>query len=116
MFIGKDRVYAGAIIAALLLFFTTILGFTGTRTLFFFALLYFIPSYIILNWFDIGASEKVIFSIFLGIGIFPSIAYGIGFLTGSLKAALWLTLVLMLGLGILLNLVFKPNKTEHKSL
>lgn len=66
--------------ALILAFFYFILGFSGMMTTLGIMLLFMLPTYLILNNFDLEQDEKIIFSFFIGIGIFPAIAYWLGML------------------------------------
>jgi len=65
----------GIIIVVILLFFYIILGFSGMMAVLGHILLFIVPIYLILNNFDLGQDEKIVFSFFLGVGIFPSLVY-----------------------------------------
>ena len=67
--------FIGIIIAAILLFFYFILGFSGMLAALGHILLFIVPIYFILNNFDLAQDEKIVFSFFLGVGIFPSLVY-----------------------------------------
>ena len=60
------------------------------------------PVYLILNNFDLTSEEKLIFSFFLGIGIFPSIVYLLG-LVISFRIGIIITFILMILIGFALK-------------
>ena len=79
-----------------MLFFTLIFGLTGLKVIIGVAFLLFLPIYLILNNFDLKTEEKIIFSIFLGLGIYSSFVYILGLLFNSIKIAMIVTFILLL--------------------
>ena len=72
-------------------------------------LLFMLPTYLILNNFSLEQDEKVIFSFFIGVGIFPSITYWLGMLI-SFRMAILITFIFLSALGIYLPLINKASK------
>ena len=56
-----------------------LLGITGFRTMMGYAAVVFLPFYIIFNNFSLSPGEKLAFSFFAAITIFPSLVYWLGF-------------------------------------
>ena len=56
------------------------LGFAGLRTVFMIIAVMFMPVYLIFNKLNLSHGEKIIFSFFASITIFPSLVYWLGFL------------------------------------
>lgn len=100
-----DKTTAGIIIALIAFFSLIFLGFTGLRVIFGMLLVFFLPFYLILNNFDISQSEKIFFSFFIGLGIFPAIVYWLGVFI-SLKIAVIIAFVLL----VLASFVIKKAK------
>jgi hypothetical protein len=75
------------------------LGMTGARTFLAACLLFVLPAFLILDRFDLGLDEKLLFAFFLGIGLFPVPVYYLGMLIG-IRAAMAVTFVLSCGVGI----------------
>ena len=67
--------FIGIIAVAMLVFFYFILGFSGMMAVLGIMLLFILPIYLILDNFDLKQDEKIVFSFFLGVGIFPSLVY-----------------------------------------
>lgn len=61
--------------AVILLVLYFILGFSGMMSALGHILLFIVPIYLILDNFDLRQDEKIFFSFFLGVGIFPSLVY-----------------------------------------
>ncbi len=80
---------------ALLLFFYILFGFKADLFLIS-IILVAVPFYLILSLFELNESEKIIFSVFIGIGLFSSLTYWLGFLFSSLKIAASATFVLLI--------------------
>ena len=88
--------------ALILIFMYFILGLAGLMTALAIMLLFMLPVYLILDNFDFEQDEKIIFSLFASIGVFPSIAYWLGMLI-SFKIAIITTFALLLGAAYLLR-------------
>lgn len=54
-------------------------GISGLRTALGIFVFIFLPFYLILNNFDLSQSENAVFSFFIGITLFPSLVYWLGF-------------------------------------
>lgn len=70
--------FIGIIAVVILAFFYLILGFSAMLTVFGIMLFLMLPTYFILDNFNLEQDEKIVFSFFIGAGIFPSIAYWLG--------------------------------------
>ncbi len=97
-----DKTTTIIILILIALFSLIFLGFTGFRTIFGMLLVFFLPFYLILDNFELQKSEKVIFSFFIGVGIFPAIVYWLGVLI-SFRLAIAITFVLLIVVGVLLR-------------
>src|SRR3989344_8673726 len=84
---------------AAMAFFYYLLGFSGMMSVFGIMLLFMLPTYLILNSFSLEQDEKLIFSFFIGVGIFPSITYWLGMFI-SFRIAILITFFLLLAIGI----------------
>ena len=80
--------------ALILAFFYFVLGFSGMMTALGIMLLFMLPTYLILNNFDLEQDEKIIFSFFIGVGIFPAITYWLGMLI-SFRIAIFITFAIL---------------------
>lgn len=67
--------FIGILTAVILLFFYLILGFSAMMAVLGIIILFIAPIYLVLDSFGLGQDEKLVFSFFLGAGIFPSIVY-----------------------------------------
>ena len=83
-----------------LIFSYLILGFSGMMAVVGIVLLFMLPIYLILNNFELEQDEKIIFSFFIGVGVFPSITYWLGLLI-SFRIAILITFVMLLITAIL---------------
>lgn len=90
-----------------LLFFLILFGLSGLKLIIGIGLLYILPFYLILDKFNLDKTEKLFFSFFIGIGIFPSIVYYLGILFNSIRIAIVVTFILLLGLGLVLRKIKK---------
>jgi len=97
-----DKITMEIILILIGLFSFIFWGFTGFKIIFGILLVFFLPSYLILDNFNISRSEKIIFSFFIGIGVFSSIAYWLGVFI-SFKLAIAITFVFLVLVGVLIK-------------
>tara|TARA_B100000315_G_C14595441_1_gene598746 strand:+ start:21 stop:350 length:330 start_codon:yes stop_codon:yes gene_type:complete len=98
----ENMAFIGILIAVILIFFFYILGFSGAMSALGIILIFVLPTYFILNNFKLDNDEKIVFSFFIGVGIFPSIAYWIGTFI-SFKLSIFITFLILLGVGFLVK-------------
>lgn len=99
--------YGGAIAAVAAGAGFMLFGITGARTVLGILLLFFLPSFLILSHFKLELQEKLFFSLFLGLGLFPLIAWYLGRAAGSLRLGALLAFLLLCGAGIALRFLKK---------
>lgn len=107
-----DKTTIAIILILIALFSFIFLGFTGFRTIFGMLLVFFLPFYLILDNFDLSRSEKVIFSFFIGVGIFPAIVYWLGVLI-SFRISILVTFFLLIAIGFFLKKYKKTKNNEN---
>ena len=71
--------FISAAAAVILAFFYFILGFSGMMAALGIMLLFIAPTYFILDNFELSQDEKIVFAFFIGVGVFPILAYWLGF-------------------------------------
>ena len=86
-------------VAAFVLF-----GFTGFRTILAIALLFIVPSLLLLKNTGLDAEEKIMFSLFIGLGMFPLLVFSINQLLPSFRVSAVAALVLTAIAAFLINL------------
>lgn len=96
----------GIMSLALIIFSYLLLGFSGAMAVFGIMLLFVLPMYLILDNFNLNQEEKIVFSFFLGIGIFPAIAYWLGMVI-SFKAAILVTFLVLTAAGVFMRKYLK---------
>ncbi len=84
-------------------FFLVLFGITGARTIIAIPLFFFLPFYLILNNFELPAGEKIVFSFFIGLGIFSSFVYYISILVSSVRIAIAITFVILIAAAFLIK-------------
>jgi len=89
------------VILTIMIFSFALFGITGIRVVFGLILMWF-PFYLILNHFEITLGEKFVFSLVLGITLFPSIVFLIGFLI-SFRMAIAVTFLLLMAVFFLIR-------------
>jgi apolipoprotein N-acyltransferase len=92
----------GISVAVMLTFLMILLGFSGMLTILGIMLLLIVPIYLTLDNFELGQDEKLVFSFFLGAGIFPSITYWIGFFI-SFKIAILITFLFLAATSVVIR-------------
>lgn len=98
--------FIGILAAIILIFFYIILGFSGMMSILGIAIIFIFPTFLILNNFDLDTDEKIVFSFFIGTGVFPSIAYWMGTLI-SFKISIAITFIFLLIIGFLIKKFYK---------
>mgnify|MGYP001066280491 FL=1 len=98
--------FIGIIVAVILVFFYFILGFSGMMAALGIILLFIVPFYLILDNFNLDQDEKIIFSFFIGVGIFPAIVYWLGMII-SFRLAILITFGVLIVIGYLVRKVRK---------
>jgi len=104
----ENIVFIAIIVIIILAFFYFILGFSGMMTVLGIILLFIVPVYFILNNFDLKQDEQIVFSFFLGVGIFPAITYWLAIFI-SLRISIFITFILLIVVGISIG-KFRKNK------
>jgi len=100
--------FIGIIVVVILAFFYFILGLSGMMTVLGIILLFMVPIYFILDNFELGQDEKLIFSFFLGVGIFPSITYWLGLFI-SFRLSIFITFIILIVVGFIIKKVWKKD-------
>jgi|TARA_B100001971_G_C18194958_1_gene540890 hypothetical protein len=95
-----NREFGIGILALIIIFSFILFGFTGVKVVGGAILLFFLPFYLILDNFDIEFGEKIVFSFFMGIGVFSIFVYYLGFVVNSIRVAIVVTFLLLVGVGL----------------
>ena len=98
--------FIGIMVAIILVFFYFILGFSGMMAALGIILLFIVPFYLILDNFDLSQDEKIVFSFFIGVGIFPAIVYWLGIII-SFRIAIFITFILLVVVGLMVRKFYK---------
>ena len=93
-------------------FFLILFGITGLRTFLGFVLLFFLPTYLIFKNFDLEPEEKIAFSFFIGLGVFPTCAYYLGLLFSSMILAILISFILLMAIAIIFNLKYSKHRRK----
>lgn len=101
----------------LLLVYAYLFKFTGIRFIFT-VLIFILPSYLILNLFELDEPEKIVFSFFVSISIISSSVYWLAFVTKSIRMAFLLAVFLILASVFILTALKTKKlflfKEKHK--
>lgn len=93
--------FLSVIILTIMIFSFVLFGITGARVVFGIIVMW-IPFYFILSHFDITLGERFVFSLILGVTLFPSIVFLIGFLI-SFRLAIAVTFLLLMAVFFLIR-------------
>lgn len=108
----EDLIFSGIVIAILATFFYYILGLSGAVSALAIILLFIVPAYFILDNFELGKDEKIVFSFFISAGIFPIFSYWLGTVM-SFKLAIIITFAVLIAAGILVRRSRKSKKSKE---
>ena len=100
--------FIGIIMVVILAFFYFILGFSGMMAVLGIILLFIVPIYLILDNFELDQDEKIVFSFFIGVGIFPAIVYWLGMII-SFRIAIFITFIVLIVVGFVVRKFWKKN-------
>ena len=93
--------FSSIALPAILIFSFVLFGITGMRVVLGIVFVS-LPFYFILNNFELSQAEKFVFSILLGLTIFPSLAYIFGLLI-SFRIAILLAFIIFLAVAFVLT-------------
>jgi hypothetical protein len=103
-----------AAIVLILLEVAILFGFTGLRTVAGILIFFTLPVYLILDNFKLNRIEKVFFSIFIGFGLYPTSVWYVNRIIPSLTLSIFITSIILVGIGLLLKRYLKKNIVEEK--
>jgi len=106
MKINNKNLAIAALLMILLLSFI-LFGVTGFRTIFGMFLLLFLLIYLILSNFKLGGDEKIFFSFFIGIALFPLLVWYLNRIVPSLRVTILVTFILLILIGLFLRKRFR---------
>lgn len=111
----QNWVIAAVILVIIFLFFGFVYGIIGIRLIIGIFVLYFTPFYFILRNFDLGIEEKILFSLFIGIGVVPIMIYYVSRIVGSLRSSIITSFVLIILIAIGINIYTKKYKNKKET-
>ena len=89
-------------LAIITLYSSVLFGLTGARTILSMALLFIVPVFVFLARTSLELEEKIFFSLFIGLGLFPLAAWTTNQLLPSFRLSVVVALVLVVVLGFFL--------------
>ena len=92
----------GIVLIVAMAFFYFILGLDGMMSVLGIFLLFIAPMYFILGNFGLEEDEKLVYSFFIEVGIFPSLVYWIGLFI-SFKIAIAISFIILVIMGFLIR-------------
>lgn len=107
-----DKMTLVVILILIALFSFIFLGFVGFKVIFGMLLVFFLPFYLILDNFDLSLSEKVIFSLFIGLGLFSVLVYWLGVFI-SFRLAIAISFVLLILIAFVIRRVRKSKNSKN---
>lgn len=105
----STKLTAGIITTAFALFGLWLFGFTGLKLVLLSSIVFVLPVYLILARFELSTSEKVFFSLFLGLVLVPVPVYWLGTLI-SFRLSIAILALLLLTLGFFMR---KKGNQHH---
>jgi len=90
------------IVVLIVLFILLLFGFTGLKTVLIIPL-FVIPFYLISKKFELKEDERLIFSLFIGLGLYSAFVYLIARVIGSIRISLIIVFILLLVIGFLVK-------------
>ena len=100
--------FIGIILAIILAFFYLILGLGGMMAVLGIVLFFIAPFYLILNNFELGQDEKLMFSFLIGVGLFPSLVYWLGLFI-SFRVSIFITFAIYIIAAYLFSKFLRKN-------
>ena len=94
-------------LSIILLFSFILFGLTGVRTILGILILLFLPFYLILNNFNLDELEKIFFSFFIGIALFPLFVWYLNKIVPSLRVTIILTFIILISISLFLRRKFR---------
>ena len=92
-----------SVLALALAYVGYLFGITGIRTISSFIIIFFIPGYIIVRKLDLDNTEKLVFGIFLGLGILPFTIFYANQLMPSFRISIIASFIFLALLGCLIS-------------
>jgi len=89
--------------AAVLLVGWLLFGITGVRLIIGMLLLFVLPFYLILGYFELDTMERLFLGFFLGFGLVPIIIFYMNKIISSLKVSTLVTFLVLLAVGLFLK-------------
>tara|TARA_Y100000310_G_C20694831_1_gene824874 strand:+ start:4577 stop:4924 length:348 start_codon:yes stop_codon:yes gene_type:complete len=99
----NNKILGGVCSIIILIYVLYLFQFEGVRSVLAMVLIYVIPTYMILNNFNLETDEKIFFSLFLGLSLFTLAVWFVDRILPSLKLSLFVTFILVVGVGFLLK-------------
>jgi len=109
----NNKKLISGIASVILLAVYMLFGFKAVLFLIVFALMV-LPFYLLLGLFELEKEERLIFSVFIAIGMFSSLVYWSGFLFSSLKIAVIAVFLLLIGYWAILRKINIKNKFREE--
>lgn len=98
----NNKTTAVIILVLISLFSLIYLGFGGFRTILGLIIVVMLPFYFIFDKFKISLMEKIFFSFFISLGIFPVVVYWLGIIM-SFRLSVLISFLLFGGLAVFLR-------------
>lgn len=104
----EDIAFTIPVIIVILGFFYFTLGFSGALSVIGITILFFVPTYFLLGNLNIDDDEKILFSFFIGAGIFPSIVYWLGLFI-SFRLSIFIAFIVLVVIAFFVLPKYQPK-------
>ena len=107
----KDNQIYIIIALLVLIYFFALFKISGLLVIFGMFFLFFLPVYLVLRNLDLTQIEKIFFSFFIGLGLFPTMTYYLAILIGSIRWSILILFIILTGVGLIFNWKFSKKKS-----
>jgi uncharacterized membrane protein len=115
--IFRDNIFFITLTISILLLFSIFFGAEGLRLVLGLLIFIFLPPYIVITCFEFDQIEKIIFSFFIGLGLFPTFVFYIAIPLSSMKLSILVSFILLLSFALIFSRkykIYKEKKAKKK--
>ena len=98
----------------MVLFSIVLFGMAGARTIIGIVLLFIVPAYFLMRRTVLDFEEKIFFSLFIGLGLFPLLAWSLNQLLPSFRLSVIAAFVLVAAVGLFVPRILARLKKKKQ--
>jgi hypothetical protein len=99
-------------ILAVSLMATTLFGFAGFRTIFGIIAFFVVPGAILMRKLDLEPEEKIFFSLFASLGLFPLAVFLVNYAVPSLRISIIVAMAILVAIAIIYPRIGKKQPAQ----